>query len=525
MKKALKINLSGQIFHIDDDAYEKLKIYLDTISSHFSNTEESKEIISDIETRIAELFSERMKDGNQVITIRNVEEIIDIMGKPEEIINDDDEEPNHSTGRKKTNRRLYRDPENAVIGGVSSGLGAYFNIDTLIIRILFIVLVLVGAGFPVLLYLILWIAVPKARTTAERLEMRGEKVTVSNIERTVKEEYESVKENFKKAKDSDAYRRTENFFEEFFSVLGRVILVLLKVVLVFIGIIFAIAGIGLLIGILAFLFFGVHYFPMDVFHSMKFDFITPFISPGNFSLLAISLTMLVLIPVLSIVYGLFKAIFRFRAKDRALGMSAFALWVLALVAAISLIVSEAKNFSESESLSNTTVLSSLESNTLTLSMENAEGEFTKRRESFSIDDNRYYFEKEGVIYGKATVDIETSGSSYFEIRIAKGSRGMDEQAAALSAETVSYKYALRGSNLALSSYFSIPEGEKWRLQYVKLTVYVPAGDSLVIDESLKDHLEEVDNTAGFSSWRMAGNTWVMGEEGLEIVKKKGGDEL
>ena len=518
MKKALKINLSGQIFHIDEDAYERLKVYLDTISSHFSDAQESKEIISDIEARIAELIAERLKDGNQVISDSLVDEIIEIMGKPEEIVSDDEEKTESRGSRRGSSRRLYRDPDNAVIGGVSAGLGAYFNIDILIVRILFIVLTFAGGGFPILLYLILWIAVPKARTAAEKLEMRGEKVTVSNIEKTVKEEYDSVKENIKKARSSDTFKRTEGFFEEFFRVLGAIIVALLKIVLVFIGIAFVTAGIGLLIGIIAFGFFGVHFLPFEAYQSMKFDYITPFISPGNLSLLAMSLTMLVLIPVLSIVYVLFKTLFRFKSKDKALGMSAFALWLLSLIAAISMIVFEAREFSQSEVLSNTTILSNISSGTLTLSMDKKPDDMNTRKESFAFYRNRYYFLEEGVIYGKVKIGVERSGSGFLEVRVEKASKGSDERIAGFNAESLIYNYAVKENTLLLSPVFALPSGEKWRLQEVEVTVFIPEGDTIVLEKSLRDYLEGVYNTAGYSSWRMAGNTWVMGERGLELAE-------
>ena len=198
MKKALKINLSGQIFHIDEDAYEKLKIYLDRISSHFSNIEESKEIIADIENRIAEIFNERLKDDSQVITESDVEEVISIMGRPEDFAEEEGEQAKTGPSGSHHYRRLYRDPDNAVIGGVAAGLSAYFNVDPVVLRILFVVLILVGWGFPVIIYLVLWIAVPKAETAAQKLEMRGEKVNVSNLEKKIRGEYEDVKENLRK---------------------------------------------------------------------------------------------------------------------------------------------------------------------------------------------------------------------------------------------------------------------------------------------------------------------------------------
>jgi phage shock protein PspC (stress-responsive transcriptional regulator) len=238
MKKALKINLSGQIFHIDEDAYEKLKVYLDTISSHFSNANESKEILSDIESRIAELFHEKMSDENQVISVKEVDEVIDIMGRPEEIADEDELSGSQKNREQRASRRLYRDPDNAVLGGVSSGLSAYFNLDVVLFRILFIVFTLIGVGTPVLLYIILWIAVPKAETAAEKLEMRGERVTVSNLEKAIKDEYEDVKDNLKKARNSESFRKTEDLLTGFFRVIGTIIVVIFKIILGFVALIF-----------------------------------------------------------------------------------------------------------------------------------------------------------------------------------------------------------------------------------------------------------------------------------------------
>ncbi|MCF8346806.1 MAG: PspC domain-containing protein, partial [Bacteroidales bacterium] len=175
MKKAIKINLSGIVFHIDEDAYEKLKQYLDAISRHFSDKKEGEEILNDIESRIAELFQEK-RGKDEVISMALVNEITEIMGDPEEIVDSQEEagtggKHDKSSGTfSRTTRRLYRDPENSVFGGVSGGLGAYFNIDPLIFRILFLVFFFIG-GASILVYIILWIVLPKAETAAQKLEM------------------------------------------------------------------------------------------------------------------------------------------------------------------------------------------------------------------------------------------------------------------------------------------------------------------------------------------------------------------
>jgi len=200
MKKPLTINLSGMVFHIDNDAYEKLKIYLDSIENHFANEEERREILADIETRIAEIFQGKINDNKQIITEKDVDEVIEIMGDPEEFGDvANGKEGGSKKGKYTTSgyRRLYRDTENRILGGVCSGMGAYFRIDPLILRILFVIAFL-GFLSGLLIYIILWIVIPEAKTTAQKLEMKGEPVTISSIGKAVKEEFENVKKNIKK---------------------------------------------------------------------------------------------------------------------------------------------------------------------------------------------------------------------------------------------------------------------------------------------------------------------------------------
>ena len=195
MKKTLTINLANQVFHIDEDAYIRLKEYLDRIESHFSNKDERNDIVSDIENRISELFGERTSAEKQVITLQDIEEIIRIMGDPVEIGGGTESGSEQETTPPGT-KRLYRDPDNRVLGGVCSGIGMYFKLDPTIVRLVFLV-IFFGFGIGFLIYIILWIVVPEARTTAQKLEMRGDPVNASNIGKFMRDEYEHVKKNFK----------------------------------------------------------------------------------------------------------------------------------------------------------------------------------------------------------------------------------------------------------------------------------------------------------------------------------------
>jgi len=188
MKITININLGGYPFNVDEDAYERLRQYMKSLEKEFSGESSSSEIMADIEGRIAELFKMRLNAYKQVITMKDVEEVMAILGSPEVISGNSssDERP------PRSQRRIYRDPDRRVFGGVCAGISAYLDWDPLIMRIIFAILIIAG-GFGLALYLILWIVLPEAKTTAQKLEMRGDPVTVENIKDSVKQEFETVK--------------------------------------------------------------------------------------------------------------------------------------------------------------------------------------------------------------------------------------------------------------------------------------------------------------------------------------------
>jgi phage shock protein PspC (stress-responsive transcriptional regulator) len=199
MTKTISINLGGLLFHIDDLAYQQLLAYLDAIERQFMNETERTEIMRDIETRIAELFSERINRSTDVISTTDVAAAMAVMGQPDDFapIQDETEEQQRKNFRRPIHtKRMYRDPDERMMGGVCAGLGAYFNTDPWIFRILFIVFaVFFLTG--ILVYVILWIALPEAVTTAQKLEMHGEPVTIDNIINAVKDEFNEVKDRMR----------------------------------------------------------------------------------------------------------------------------------------------------------------------------------------------------------------------------------------------------------------------------------------------------------------------------------------
>jgi len=186
MNKTVNINLAGIFFHIDEDAYLKLQRYLEAIKRSFTDSQGRSEIISDIEARIAELFSERVKHDKQVIGNKEVDEVITIMGQPEDYLVDDEifeDEPRKQTSSSSDSKKLFRDTDNSYIGGVASGLGHYLGIDAVWVRLLWIIFAFGSGGTFILIYILFWVLVPEAKTTSEKLTMTGEPVNISNIEK------------------------------------------------------------------------------------------------------------------------------------------------------------------------------------------------------------------------------------------------------------------------------------------------------------------------------------------------------
>jgi phage shock protein PspC (stress-responsive transcriptional regulator) len=236
MKKVISINISGASFFIDEDAYEKLSGYLGKLKERFCENDEGEEIIADVETRLGELFAERINPKTGVITLEMVEDVIKIMGRPEDFSDNENDEKSSkysidNEGNTSRRRRLYRNADDRILGGVCAGIAAFFNIDPVIIRIIFAILPFVSFGVVIPIYIVLWIAVPAAVTTTQKMEMKGENITVDNIEKKIKEEYDDVKNrfnNFRKTKKT--YRKSEEYVKKKMNERDRRILIIVAIV-------------------------------------------------------------------------------------------------------------------------------------------------------------------------------------------------------------------------------------------------------------------------------------------------------
>lgn len=342
MKKTFTVNLNGTVFHIDEDAYQLLDSYLTNLRIHFSREEGSDEIMSDFEARISELLNERIRLGFSVITIEHVEEVIQRMGKPEELFAGEEKnagsefsaamETTAGASDRKFRKRLMRDPDDKMLGGVASGLAAYFGIDTTLLRLVMILLLIVSMTVPVtIIYIVLWLVLPLARTATDRLVMRGEPVNLENIGRTVTDGFEKVSDDMRAYIRTNAprtqFQKIADFIVSFFAAVFKVGAVLLGILLipVFIFVLFI-----LLIVVFALIVGGWS----AVFSYLPIDSDMYFVSemPNYMAVWgSISGILLLGIPLMALLYRLFR-------RSLNLGPMAGAVkWVLLLVWLASLV--------------------------------------------------------------------------------------------------------------------------------------------------------------------------------------------
>ena len=333
MKKTLTVNLGGTVFHIDEDAYRLLDNYLCNLKLHFRKQEGAEEIVDDIEARISELFLEKLNAGSQVITLADVEEVIARVGKPE-----DEEEKRTSSGTSAASatytsrRRLYRNSDDKILGGVMGGLAAYLGWDPTLLRLLALVILICGYGTLIPVYIICWLVIPEARTAAEKLSMRGEAVTVENIGKTVTDGFEKMANGVNSYMNSEKPRTfLQKLGDAFVAVAGfflKACLVVLAIIFSPVLFLLAIVFVALVIAAIA-AAIGGGAILYEILPSVDWS---PLASISPLMTVAGSMAGIVLvgIPLACIVYTILRQIFHWSPMATGLKWSLLILWILGL---------------------------------------------------------------------------------------------------------------------------------------------------------------------------------------------------
>ena len=482
MNKTVNINLAGIFFHIDENAYSKLQRYLEAIKRSFTDSQGRSEIILDIEARIAELFNERIKDEKQVISIKEVEEVITIMGQPEDYLIDEEIFEDEPQPRKssKSSRRLFRDTENAYIGGVSSGLSLYFGIDSLWIRLAWVFLFIFG-GTGILIYILLWILMPAAETTADKLSMSGKPVNITNIEQKVKEGFSSVKDSIEGVADkvrqkdfSKVGDKVQSTSRSFFDALGNIFLFCCTIFAKFFGIILMIVGASTLIGlVIALLSLGV----VDIFHFPGVDFANVVIST-NLPIWVVSFLTLfaVGIPFFYIfILGLKILVNNIKSLGKIANFTLLGLWLVSVIILLIFAAREVTEYAREASVTQKKEINIAVNDTLYVKMVGNEmySNYIHRNYNFDIT---YDENDQKIIYSSnVRLIFRSTKDSLASVSVEKNARGNNYQNAKERAENIEYDFTFYNNELLLDAYFLTNAENKFRDQEVEVTLYLPEG--------------------------------------------------
>ncbi|PKP22176.1 MAG: hypothetical protein CVU05_04970 [Bacteroidetes bacterium HGW-Bacteroidetes-21] len=510
MKKTVTINLGGIVFHIDEDACNKLELYLKQIQSGITDESERKEIMSDIEVRLAEICRERMGNTRQVVTIEDIHYAISIMGTPEDINN---EQPGKEETQQNTTfsrgKRLYRDPDHRVLGGVGSGIGAYFGIDPVIIRIL---LVLTFFAFGPLLYIVLWIAMPEAKTTAQKLEMRGEAVNVENISKNIKDEYTKVKSSISK---NSTWDEIANVFKQIFTVAFHILGVIFKVAFSILGVIIIIAGLFLLLGFTDVFVFG----GWQTGLSGITDFISMFMNPDLINLLIIGLFLIVGIPIVMILLFIIRKLAGLNKPIKLVSSVLSIAWFAGIAIIIYLAISQSRNYKSWGTSTEITQLDSLGTKTLVLN-----GNQVKYPEDNVVccDDHLRWIVRNDEdfrgIFVVPEISVIYTEDSISYIKTEKLARGKNKTTASKNA-IFPYPVSLStDSVLQINPGLLIEKGNRFYFNRIKVKIFLSEGQSIYFSPECSDYITNADNIEDLYEYEMAGKTWVMTKDGLKQIK-------
>jgi len=531
MKKTLTINLGGVVFHIDEDAYLLLNHYLEILKKHFSRQEGFQEILNDIESRIAEILGEKRPETKQVITIEDVNGVIATMGQPVEI--DQEESPemkNDQSGQGKADKRFFRNPDEKVIAGVCSGIAAYFHLDPVWVRLIFLIF-LVAGGSGVLIYLVLWAVIPEAKKTSDKLEMRGEKINISNIEKSIREEMTELGTRLgSMASESAAtIKRAGAGSGSVFEIIGKGIAEILrftwKCMLILTGIILILFGLGMLLALVAYTLgwtggiYTDNEFTVLGFPQMARLFIGCNMPVGY---LQVIIFVVIGIPLFMIFYNGLRMVFRFD-RVRHLGLTLFNIWVVGLffLAWSGMRIYNLYKFNAEKQMEIALEKPSCDTLYVSLMADDPGMKYLEYEQNILVDDLKAVITDEHDLCIVPKINIEESEDSLFSITEVNHARGKSRIEAHQHLANLRFQSATSGSTLKISPFVRLPKEECWRGQMVSLIIRVPRGKFIHFEKEfhyLKPYWY-------FSFDSHDESTFLMTENGIDYNPVKDADTL
>lgn len=529
MDKTIKINLGGTLFQIDEEAYKILRRYLQDIDDRLKNTPGGAETIEDIESRIAEIFQSQGGAAG-VISSENVGAMISIIGKPEDFdAGSETTQTRESYSHSSSQKKLYRNPDEKIISGVCGGLGAFLNIEAVWIRLLFIIFTcFFGIGFFV--YVALWIALPSAQTDAQKKEMYGrDDFRAARQKRNTS--YSLASGDPAQTALGPTGSGVGNAFNEVFRAIGKVLFIILRIFLILVGITFVLCGFFALVSfVMVFFFhfpgyFSTHSFGVNLFYLP--DFLNYIVNPEIAPWILVLTFIVILMPLLAFIYWGVKMIFWFKAKDGIFSLVGLVIWVMCVAALSILLFNEGISYAETGKAVSEEVLGNAPSDLYIVAKNKVADLHYDKEISFDEEGYNVYFidNNKGLFIGSG-LNINNSDDKSVRLNVRKRSAGRSRIDATRKAEGLLYNYKISGDTLYMDEYFTIPAGNKWSFDDVKVNLYIPEGTTIHFDGTTENMFRRQHYYNNEWNWRWDGedkemvrsdsgdNNWIMTEDGL-----------
>lgn len=509
-------------FIIDENAFELLHNYLETLKRKFKNEAERDEIMNDIEARIAEMLTQKLGDRKEVVSVEDAAYVIGLMGKPEDIAGDEPETETTTTSSStqatttsttngRIQKRLFRDPDDAKVAGVIAGLCHYFGInDPVWLRIAAVVLIPLTSGSIILVYLLLAIVVPKALTSAEKLQMKGEPINISTIEKEVKDAAGKFSATMTATFDSD------DFFQRMWRYTSSGARVILKLFLGFI----ALCATGALIAVFAG-FAGFFAFGTTPFHGIT-NFIVD--SPSTITWFSFGYLFFFGAPLVALIYVCLRSIIGGTVRVKWLKWVLLALWLISWALLMVSISKVGMSFKDSATIKDTYVLMQPANNTLYVQIadstargwshadeEDEDGDKTDWTVLINGQDIEHI---KSLRIDEPELQLIPSENDSFYVHKVIFSRGSSRQDAMKNARMITYSFAQTDSTLNLSQYFELPKDKgKFRAQNMKIRIAVPKGKFVKFADNIDEWAAIVKGDNSYDATYFANTTWTTTEQG------------
>lgn len=520
MDKTIKINLGGSLFQIDEEAYKILRRYLQDIDDRLKNTQGGAETIEDLELRIAEIFNSQGA-ASAVISKENVEAMMAIIGKPEDF-DTGDEPAGEQTARPRStgSKKLYRNPDDLILSGVCGGLAPFLNIDAVWIRLAFIIFTFFFFIGP-LVYLALWIALPTARSDAQKREMYGRNDFRSYLANT---SYPATSGVLAEPAVSGA----GHAINEIFRAIGKVLFIFLRIFLIIIGIVFVIGGFITLVSYIMIFFLDFPgYFSTGAVGVKLFylpDFLSYIVNPAVAPWLMFLLSIIIILPLLALIYWGVKMIFWFRAKDGIISLTALVVWVISLAVFSILLFNEGVGFAEMSGSVSEEVIGKAPRDLYITADKKVENLKFDKDITFDRDYTVFLNDATKEIHITIDLDVNPSSDESLSVRLRKRATGRSKTDATRKARELIYNYSVSTDTISIDEYFSLPEGSKWSVNDVELDLFIPEGTNVHFDKTTREmfsrRFENQRHGWDNDDYEYYGTdsneyTWVMTEDGLK----------